>query len=185
MISDAQVTEIAKKYYQQIFNFCNMNVNFNSEVAEDITQEVFLTFQLKHDVLEDEHIHAWLISTAHNKCMEYFREAKKSHDFVPLDESCASIEYEELFDLLDSCVPAGDSCMEKYINLLLMSLTESERVLFQKLYVEKKKHKQIATELGITLDAADARAKRLNKKVRRIVHFLTTAIGQAIIKMIF
>ena len=54
--------------------------------AEDITQEVFLTLHSKpQDFESDEHMKAWLLRTAINRCKNLRNSARMRRD-TPLDE---------------------------------------------------------------------------------------------------
>lgn len=185
MISKQRAEEIAEAYYNLVYRFSLSKVGYNEDVASDITQDVFLLFQEKCPQLDDIGIYTWLSTVACNKCHEYFRRVQREQRFVPLDEYSATVDYEEFFDLLDSCFPANDEDLAKYINVLLKSLTAKERELYQKLYVERKSQKQTAEELGISESAVSSGAYRLRKKLKAVIHFMTTALGQFIVKTFF
>lgn len=52
----------------------------NYAEAEDITQDVFLTLHSKHiDFSSDEHLKAWLLRVALNKCKNFKRSFRVSH----------------------------------------------------------------------------------------------------------
>ena len=58
--------------------------------AEDITQEVFLTLHSKPQEFDtEEHMKAWLIRSAINRCKNYFKSARVRKN-SPLDEELAN-----------------------------------------------------------------------------------------------
>lgn len=185
MISEERAREIAESYYTTILSYCYSFVDFTNDCAQDITQDVFLLFQQKCPVLEDIGLYTWLMTTACNKCHEYCRKTKMERRFCALDENSATIDYAEFFDLLDSSLPKGDDDLDKYIKLILKSLSPKELELYKNIYVEHKTQKQIAEELGITENAVNSRAHRLREKLKLIIKLMTTTLGQFIIKIFF
>ena len=70
VIDKAKARLYAEEYYEPIYKFCYAKLNHNSHDAQDVTQEVFLLFQLKCNELTDENIKSWLFSTASYKIKE-------------------------------------------------------------------------------------------------------------------
>ncbi len=66
----------------------------NYAEAEDITQDVFLTLHSKRiDFESDEHLKAWLLRVALNKCKNYRRSFRVSHTQSIEDTSELSVSY--------------------------------------------------------------------------------------------
>ena len=62
--------KICNMHYKYVKSYA-LSLCLNEAIAEDITQDTFLVFQLKVEQLEDEHIIAWLINTASNLIKHY------------------------------------------------------------------------------------------------------------------
>lgn len=176
---------IAKKYYKDVYSYCFSYLDCDAEEAADITQDVFLFFQTKCETLEDTNIQAWLYKVAKNKIREYFRKLKKEQKLLALEKSMANVTEEDIIPLLDEHFNMKDEEIEKYKDLVLKGLTKKEQLLYTKIFIEKKKYKEIAEELNITEKAVNSRALRLRVKISNIVKLMFTSVGQFVIKMFF
>ena len=185
MISDKRAVEVAEKYYTLVLSYCYSFVGLTNDCARDITQDVFLLFQQKCPVLEDVGLYTWLMATACNKCHEYCRKLNDQREFKALDENTATVDYAEFFDLLDSSLPKSDEDLDKYIGIILNSLTPKELELYKKIYVEQIPQRQIAEELGLNENAVNARAHRLRQKLNLTIKLLTSTLCQLVIKIFF
>ena len=114
MIDAEKARAIAKKYYEEVFLYCYSILNCDKYEAEVLTQEVFLFFQEKCDVLDDELILRWLLVVAKND---------KSHA-----------------DLASQI--AEHSCKRTYIALLEGNLKQETGTLTTNLERDKKNRKK-------------------------------------------
>ena len=185
MIDKIKADLIAKTHYESVYKFCLVNLNHNTHDAQDITQEVFLLFQEKSDTLEDTHIKGWLFKAAHLKIKEYNRKLNREinntvlEDFDIEDESanvCAMLEELNTFDSED---------LEKYRNIVFEKLSEREKLLYTKHYVEKKSHSQIAEEMNTSNKNVSVMICRLNKKLNLLEALVLCTVGQLILKLFF
>lgn len=187
MIEKSKAQEIAKEYYEDVYTYCLSYADCSESEAADITQEVFLIFQQKLDKLEDMNIRAWLLATAKNKVREHFRKNKKEQKLVPLNPNEAPTE--DMFIYIDRYFEGIDEVSDEYIEkckeLILKSLSQKEYVLYTKVFVEKKKYRQVAEEMNLTEKAVNLRVLRLKKKIKNLVSLSLTVIGQVIIKALF
>lgn len=185
LIDKNTAENIAEKYYDDIYKICLSRLNHNENIAEEITQEVFLLFQEKSEELEDKNIKGWLRRTAENKVSEYFRAAKKDDAVLNFEDENYSCDVDEAFLLFEECFPLSDEEIDKYKDIVLKSLTKKEQELYNKIYIEKKKYKEIAEELNTTEKVINLRAFRLRKKIRTLAKLMLTSVGQLIIKIFF
>lgn len=176
---------IAKKYYKDVYSYCFSYFDCDAEEASDITQDVFLFFQEKCETLEDTNIRAWLYKVAKNKVREHFRKLKKEEKLLALEKSMANVTEEDIIPLFDEHFNMKDEEILKYKDIVLKGLTKKEQLLYTKIFIEKKKYKEIAEELNITEKAVNSRALRLRVKIRNIVRLMFTSVGQFVIKMFF
>lgn len=186
-VIDAITAEIlAKKYYKSVYSFCYSNLFCDEYGAYEVTQEVFLFFQESREELENKNIQAWLFSVAKNKMSEYIRATEKyEKTFVELNERLASVSDEEIFAYIENNVTVDDEIIEKQKDFILKALSERDRELYEKIYVEKKTYKQIGDELNIPEKTVNSRSARLKIKIARLISFTFTFIGQIIITLIF
>ncbi len=185
MIDAKRAQEIAEKYYQQVYNYCTSAAHCNKYDAEVITQEVFLFLQQKCDELEDEYIDRWLLVVAKNKVREFYRQKKKSFSILPFDESLLEIEEKDIESMFEENLPDSDEELQKYIDIIVKALTPKERQLYTKIFIEKKKYREIAEELNISEEAVSSRAVRMKRKIRTLIKLMFTSVGQFIIKLFF
>lgn len=185
MLDKKTINAIAVKYYDDVYRYCFSHLHCSKTAAEDLTQEVFLLLQQKSEKLEDKNIKSWLFKTSENKSYEYYRAVKKDSVLVDLDNDAFSYDENEAFILFEECFPLSDEQIDKYKDIVLKSLTKKEQELYNKIYVEKKKYKEIAEELNTTEKAINLRAFRLRKKITTLAKLMLTTIGQFIIKIFF
>lgn len=177
---------IAKTFYQPIYKYCYTNLDHNPHDASDVTQDVFVIFQEKKDTLEDTYIKSWLFSVAWRKVKEIQRKTKKDMANVPIDDDFDIIDEDaDIFELLEEENSFDSEKLEKYRNIIYEKLTDKERELYHKIYVEKKKYKQIAEELNTTNKAISVRATRLRRKLELMEFLVFYTLGQVILKIFF
>ncbi len=183
MINKKMAEAIAVKYYDDVYRYCFSHLGCNEIDTEDITQEVFLVFQEKCEELDVANIKAWLIKTARNKVHEHFRAVKKDDVLVSFEDKLMSFEEYDICSRLDERLPISNEEIEKYKELLLKGLTKNEQELYRKIFVEKKKHKEIAEEFNTSEKAVTVRCLRLRKKIMTLMKLVLTVPGQLIIKL--
>lgn len=182
MIDAEKARAIAKKYYEDVFLYCYSIVNCNKHDAEVLTQEVFLFFQEKCDVLNDELILRWLLVVAKNKSKEFFRQKAKDSVLVPIDTALSVGTASDYEKILEEQFPDSDEEIQKYISIIIKTLTKQEQDLYHRLYIEKKSHKEIADELNLKENTVSKRASRLKAKIKRIISLTFSSAGQLLIK---
>lgn len=92
---DERIQKIVEIYGTSIVRIAFTFVK-NLSDAEDIAQDVFLSYVQKSPVLNDEgHEKAWLIRVAINKCKDYLKSAWKKH-VIPLPDDLSYLPSEDL-----------------------------------------------------------------------------------------
>ncbi len=187
MIDKTTAKEIARKYYKEIYAYCLSYANCSESEAEEITQNVFLTFQEKLDNLEDINIRSWLLATAKNKAREFFRQNKKAEKLVPLNPDRTPTD--DMFIYIDRYFAEMDDVSDEYIEkckeLILKTLTKKEYELYTKVFIEKKKYRQVAEEMNISEKNVGVRVSRLRQKIKKLASLAMSVVGQIIIKTFF
>ena len=87
--------EMTEKYFNTVYRLA-LNQMKDKELAEDVTQDVFIKYiNLEKDFESEEHVKAWLIRVTINMCKNIFNAAwfKKS---APLEEDIAYEEKEDM-----------------------------------------------------------------------------------------
>jgi RNA polymerase sigma factor (sigma-70 family) len=117
---------------------------------------------------------------------EYIRANKKyQKKFAELTEFSATVSDSEIFVHLENDINVNDEEILKRKEFVLRVLSQKDRELYEKIYIEKKTYKEIAKKLNIPLKTVSSRAFKLRKKITKRVDFTFTVIGQIIIKYMF
>lgn len=125
------------------------------ELAEDIIQKTFLTMLTKYDDLKNyENIYGWLIRTLKNQIMTEMQKAYYSQEIAFLPQ----------FD-----PPAPDIFNENFIAELPDGLSQSEKEILY-LYIEAGySHKEIAEQIGCSVDACRMRYFRAKRHCQELL----------------
>lgn len=162
-IAQSTFNEAYELYYESIYKFCLSRLNGGSEYAEDCTQEVFLVFYnrlTKGDTFE--YPRAFLYKTAVNIIRQYNDKNIKINsnetefdEYIPSDEINSAIEkisFESLKKRIEE------------------SLRDDDLILFREFFIEEKRVKDIARELGITPTTCATRLHRLRSRLKAIIN---------------
>lgn len=156
--------DVCRENYAKIYNFILAKTG-NKEVAEDITQDVFLiAYKKGKKFLKHEKPVAFLYVTARNLISQYFKQsAKFSFQEIEIESGSKDV-FEEI------CKERAYLFDESpYQELVLLELTKSERDLYREYYVDKKPMKVIAKELEMSEPAVRMKYMRIRRKVQNIV----------------
>ena len=152
-------------HYEKLYRLCLVKTR-NTHDSEQITLLVFeMLWENRHKLPDRPDWGGWLYKTTENKLHKYYRAKKKELQY--LDEILhpdSDLEYEEPDES-----PALPEDIQKRKDALLAQLTPEERQLYDEIYQEKTKYKDIAAKLHTSEGAIKMRAKRLKKKLNRLV----------------
>lgn len=134
--------------YRIAFTYCK-----NPHDAQDITQEVFLSYITSNSTLVGEHLKAWLITVTSNKCKNllrssWFTKIKPFNDYT-------QIQFQE----------------DKDYNLYsaVMSLPKKYRIVIYLFYYEDYSTKEIAEMLGKNESTIRSHLARARKKLKTLL----------------
>ncbi len=161
--------EICNQYYNVVYRRCSYELNFNTDAAAEVTQQVFLVLCEKWLLVQfHPNLEGWLLKVASNKLKKARAGYIQRSQIMSTDaeEYREPVREDDIFSRL-MCEQLEED-LERYTNEVLSQLSESERVLAG--YIrEKKTYAEIAEILEITEGAVSMRVSRLYKKVRGIV----------------
>ena len=183
MITKERAEEIVKEKYNTVFRFCYSKPRVKEYDAEELTQEIFLLFYERLDILEDDKIGRWLFAVSRRKCQEFYRKRKEYNLMISLEDSYNSVE--EILMVCDRYFKVTDEEIQKSLEVILNNLKKEEYELYYKKFVEGKKHKEIAEELGVSVGCVNSRSFKLRKKLEKSAKFAFSSFGQLIIRMFF
>lgn len=136
---------VVTHYSETIYRIALMQVG-HKEDAEDILQEIFLTYYRKKQSFNDEeHRKAWLIKVTLNCCKRTFSHRKK-HQYVPIDSVVSPVNFEHEEDVV--------------VYEAVMSLPESLKTVISLYYFEGLSAKEICSVLHIRESAVFMRLSR-------------------------
>ena len=185
MIDKITADLITKTYYESVYKFCLVNLKHNTHDAADITQDVFLLFQLKYPELKNIHIRGWLFRTANNKIKEYYRRQKKESEIIPLEDFDVEDESAMVCTMLEDIISFDSENIEKYRDIVYKKLNEREQTLYKLHYVENKTNSQIAEEMNTSAQNVSVMLTRLNKKLNMLEALVLCTVGQLILRLFF
>lgn len=152
-MDEKELTRLVEKFSGTVYRaaYCCLR---NSADADDITQETFLALYTSDvDFTGDEHIKAWLIRVAVNRCRNLLRSFRYRTS-VPLDEA-ADIPTVPVHR--DSLLP------------VLMKLKPKYRVALYMFYYEDIPIRQIAEILGEKPTAVTTRLARARQQLKQLL----------------
>lgn len=185
MVDKIKADLISKMYYEDIHKYCYTRLKNNFDDADDVTQDVFLLFQIKSPDLEDKNLRAWLFSTACRKCKEYMRKRGNELNYVPVEEYDIEDETANICELLEECDSFDIEKIDQYREIVFKHLTEREKIIYQKHFIEGKSNIQIAAEMNTNRKNIGVMISRLNKKLDALELLVLCSFGQFILKLFF
>lgn len=141
--NEKNVEFIVNTYGDFLYRICYILLKNESD-AEDIVEETIIKYLEKKPVFKDtDHIKAWLITVAKNKCKDLLRYRKR-HMHFDIDE------------MREVSMQKPDNTVLE----ILMSLPEKFRLVLVLHYVEEYKIDEIAKMIGKTPSAVKMRLQK-------------------------
>lgn len=156
-------------YKSQVLYYCVHFVK-DKEIAEDITQDIFLTvWEKKEDIRIEQSFSAFFYTIARNRIYDIFRSL-----------SARSVLYEKLMEqAIDYVDDVEKSLEEKNIQELiaqaLEQLSPRQREIFELSRNRGLSHKEIAEQLGLSVYTVQDHIKNALEKIRAyLIPFIST-----------
>ncbi len=147
------------KFKNKIFVYFLYRVNFNREVAEDLTSEVFLKALKSFDSFDEARsFQSWIFAIAHNHLVNYYRTASREiqlfedHYLTQMDTNKVELNYE-----LEAVM--------KVIN----KMEESDREILLLRFVDELSNSEIAELLAKEEGAIRTKMSRSLVKLRSML----------------
>lgn len=133
-----------KEYYTQLYYYAFHLIN-DMEASKDITSDAFEFIWANYTKIDKATAKSYLYIYVRNKCIDYLRHQKVHEQYVQLyiklTEPHAETEYQEY-----------DERMLR-IQKAISTLTAHTRHILEECYIRKKKYKEVADELNISISA--------------------------------
>ena len=157
---DIQALEAIYKHFNRpLFNLV-YRYTYNSEIAEDLLQDIFLkVFSHLHDIRNEETFVGWIYRIAVNTCYSYLRRKKSQlQRTMPLDDVEGKIEGETY--------KSGDEIMKKSLDDAIQNLPDKMKSIFLLHDVQGFKHKEISRMLGCSMGTSKSQLFKARMKIR-------------------
>lgn len=159
-----------KKYYPRLLAYAIRFVK-EKEIAEDIIQEVFMSFWEKRQLLKSISLSSLLFCMVRNASINYLKQ-KVLVEKYPI-EFIENIDGEEKLYTLDFALSADEETLyeelKKKIQEALSILPERSREIFLLSRFNGLKNKEIASKLDISTTAVE---KHISKSLKKISLYL-------------
>lgn len=152
--------ELYLYYYNRIFFFANRLVK-NADEADDITSDTFFKlWRQRASFASLSNVRAFLYMTCRNACYDYLRSRQSHH-----------VSHEEIRYLSRQADGASEREMIepmilREIQLLVKTLPPRCQEVFRLLFFQKKKAREVAVQLGISLSTVHAHKSSAIRKLR-------------------
>ena len=165
--SRAVLESMFTTFYPVLAAYCSKYVKV-AEAVRDIIQDVFLkVWENRHTVDFTTPIHSYLLTLAHNCCMNYLQRLKTEKRILQnadLQLLEMEIQYDHLFDQL----VADD--LEEQIKRVVEQLPEQCRHIFRKSRFEGMSHQEIAKDLNLSVRTVETQIYRALKVLKKELH---------------
>lgn len=147
-------------YYSRMHRFAKEYV-LSDEDAENIVQDVFLLLWERKDVLDIQiSLVSYIFSLVKNKCLDFLRHQ------VVVDEYKKDLSLKlSALELLNYTLSSEED-IEHVVTSAINNLPERCKLIFLKSRVEGKKYKEIADELGVSVNTVENQMSIALKKLR-------------------
>ncbi len=172
--SDKKAFElIFRLYYQPLKQFASKILN-DTELAEDIVQEVFVQFWETRTNMSIVSLKSYLYTIVKNKCLNQLRHLK-----------VRKIHHEEIIYTTEKFFDNDEKDSSLKIKLLtsIDKLPAQCKKIFIMSRMHRLKHKEIAEELGISVKTVKNQVGKALKLLREDLTGINTALIISIIKL--
>lgn len=157
-----------KRYWDRLYNYL-LRVTKSHEASEDIAIDIFTKLWVKRDMLPDiRNMNAFLFKMAYNKTMDFFKHVARN---TRMQEIIAGqIPHPE--GQADHCSsPAADSPLlnkesQDILHELISELPPQRRLIFTLSKIDGLSQKEIAKELGLSVNTIKTSMANAKKSVR-------------------
>lgn len=155
-----QFESIFDAYYHPLKNFLYYKLG-DIDLAEDITQEVFIKAWDKRNSIVQETVRSYLYKIANNLAINHFKSAKNRFQFKLDGQDKTTTE-------------SPDFIMEKdefgqQVNNALTNLPEAQRVVFLMNRIDDLTYREIADRLEISVKAVEKRMQGALESLRNVI----------------
>jgi RNA polymerase sigma-70 factor (ECF subfamily) len=164
--------ELVRAYQDSVYRWVYRLVN-EPELAEDITQTVFLTAFQKLNTFRDGSFKGWLFRIARNESYDELRRRKRRPS-VSLQQPLWEDESQELGEILPDNVPAPEEVVEQHeqrrlVQRTLERLPKEQREVLALVDMSEMDYQEAAQVLGVPIGTIKSRLARARAHLRQLL----------------
>ncbi len=180
---DQRISEVVRREQSRLRNFIRRRVP-DPRDAEDILQDVFYKLvEANRLLMPIEHVTGWLFRVARNRITDFFRKKtpESFSDTAVADEDDELLQLEDLLPSPDAGPEAlyARNVLLDELELAVDELPEEQRAVFVAHELEGRSFKEIASEIGVSVNTLLSRKRyamlRLRRRLQTIYDELTKA----------
>lgn len=155
------LSELYQRYFDRVYNYC-FSLSKNSEIALDLTQDVFLKITEHLDELRNPDLFpAWLFRIAHNRFINHVKASSQTQLFA----SSTREESEDPEEL--ELAQERENLFEK-MKVVLEQIPEMDRELLVAKYYHKESIHHLETRFGLSESAIKMRLSRARQRMAKM-----------------
>lgn len=158
MEDKADFDRLFRKHYAELFIFAHRMV-WDEEECHDIVTERFEALWAHYKDIDGETVRAWLYRTVRNACLDFLEHERHEKNYADLYRHITS-------GIEDTDWLAHNDERTKAIRTIFSQMDEKTRTIFYACYVERRKYKEVADQMGISPDTVKKYVMRALKIVR-------------------
>jgi RNA polymerase sigma-70 factor (ECF subfamily) len=161
--------QIYSEHYNKVLNFISSKIKGRREIAEEITQDVFIKVNehiKNYDVYKGA-ITTWIYTIANNKVIDFYR-SDKSNYMVGVD-GFVNDEGESIYEFKDTSNADESVNSEETMSSVeraMSNLNEKEKSIATLYFIKQMKYEEIAMELNIPMGTVKGLINRIRNKLQ-------------------
>ena len=163
-LTDDEFTLIYQKYFKMVRDICYSGVFFNQEIAEELTDDVFMVLLNKSDHVEPDKYESYLVSVAKKKVKEARRAHVRRPPSADVDEFAEILPDDEpdmIEQILLQKIEAEDLTEE-----VLSYLDPEDQELIRQIREDGLSRTELAEKHHVSPNALYTKISRLRNRVR-------------------
>lgn len=147
-MTEAQFEDIFCQYYPQVVSYATVILD-DKTAGEDIVQEVFAyVWEKRKELRAEDGFHSYLFQSAYSRCIDHIKKNKRLEKYT--QDSLLKFTEEYHSYLKNDAQPLKElfsKDFEKSLNALLNQLPEARRQVFELVYRDCLKAKEVSEKL--------------------------------------